>query len=168
MRYALLLALAVGATACDAGPDDEAARTEPAAETPPVEAEEPRTTADGPVLTAETLPDGDGEYLTDEEGRTLYLLENRDEADACVHACADAWPPFTVEGNVAVTARGVQQDLIGTIERPDGTRQVTYDRHPLYYFARDEAPGSMLGNDMHDEWGEWYLVQPSGEALEER
>lgn len=168
MRYALLLALAVGATACDADREDEASRIQPAAESPAVEAQGPPDAAEGPVLTAETLPDGDGEYLTDAEGRTLYLLENRDEADACVNACADAWPPFTIEGDGSVTARGVQQDLIGTIERPDGTRQVTYARHPLYYFARDEAPGSMRGNDIHDEWGEWYLVQPSGGALEER
>lgn len=166
MRFALLLALVVGATACEAEPEDEVARTEPAAETTPAEA--PESPAAGTALAVETLPDGDGEYLTDQEGRTVYLLEHRDEPDACVDACADAWPPVLVEGSGQVTASGAQQDLVGTVARPDGTLQVTYDGHPLYYFARDEVAGSMLGHDMHDEWGEWYLVSPSGEALEER
>ena len=49
-------------------------------------------------------------------------------------ACAAAWPPVPAEGQVTVTGRAGASDL-GTITRPDGSKQVTYDGHPLYYFA---------------------------------
>lgn len=165
MRQALLFGLILGVSAC-AEPEGDAARTEATGDT--TNAAASTATGNGAVIAVGKLPDGSGEYLTDGEGRTLYILENEDEPDACIHGCADAWPPFTAGADTSVTARGARQDLIATVARPDGGLQVTYNRHPLYYFARDEGPGTMTGHDINDEFGEWYVVTPAGEALEER
>ena len=61
----------------------------------------------------------------------------------------------------------MREDLIGTIERRDGQRQVTYDGHALYYYSQDQQPGRTSGQDLTDRWGEWYLVTPEGQHLEE-
>ena len=59
----------------------------------------------------------------------------------------------------------LEPELVGSVQRHDGTAQVTYDGSPLYY-ARDSGPGQTTGQDVTDQWGEWYLVQPSGERQE--
>ena len=50
--------------------------------------------------------------------------------------------------------------------RPDGATQVTFNGRPLYRYAKDSGPGAVTGQDVHDQWGEWYLVTPAGDALE--
>src|SRR2546423_1604482 len=53
----------------------------------------------------------------------------------------------------------------GTIDRPDGTKQVTYGGHPLYYFAGDEKPGTTEGQGIDDFGALWWLVAPSGQKI---
>lgn len=117
----------------------------------------------------DTLEAG-GAYLTDAGGRALYTLEGEDDPGACVDACAEAWPPYTrtAADDLAPSLRnvGLQADLLGSVDREDGSSQVTYGGHPLYFYARDTEPGQTTGQDVTDEWGEWYLVQPSGELQE--
>ena len=63
---------------------------------------------------------------------------------ACSGACAGAWPPVTTTG--ALTASGSAQATdLSTITRSDGTKQVVYDGHPLYYFSGDSGPGRSTG-----------------------
>jgi predicted lipoprotein with Yx(FWY)xxD motif len=88
---------------------------------------------------------GDSQYgkvLTDTEGRTLYLFgkETTDRSE-CFGACAEAWPPFYTDGEPQA-AKGVKQDLLGTTEH-DGKQLVTYNGHPLYYYAH-EGPNEVL------------------------
>lgn len=107
-----------------------------------------------------------GRYLTDAQGRALYLLEQDPAmASICYDACAEAWPPYRSEG-MPVAAAGADASLLDRIQRRDGTWQVTYGGNPLYYYARDAGPGSLEGYDVQDAWGEWYLVGPDGEAIE--
>ena len=110
-----------------------------------------------------------GAYLTDGEGRALYLLEGEPtDSSTCYDACATEWPPFVAAGGTATAdAPEVQGNLIGSITRRDGQRQVTYAGHALYYYHDDEGPGQATGHDVTDQWGEWYLVTPAGEHLEE-
>ena len=165
MRYAWVVALAVGVAACDTDGTEQVEdfEIEPAQETM---TPEPTGATTGAAIQVATLPDG-GEYLTDADGRALYLLEDEDDADACVDACAAVWPPFTTQAGESPMASGVARpDLIATVERPDGSLQVTYAGHPLYYYAQDSEPGMTSGQDVHDEWGEWYLVDPSGDEQE--
>ena len=108
-----------------------------------------------------------GDHLVGPNGHTLYLFEkDTGSTSACTGACAAAWPPLLTTG--APTADGAATaDLLGTTERPDGTMEVTYAGHPLYYYALDTAPGDTAGQDVEAFGAEWYAVAPSGEAVEE-
>ncbi len=58
--------------------------------------------------------------------------------------------------------RRIDEGLLATTERTDDTIQVTYNGHPLYHFAGDEAPGDTNGQNVGDVW---FVVSPEGEAL---
>ena len=108
-----------------------------------------------------------GDHLVGPNGHTLYLFEkDTGSTSTCTGACAAAWPPLITTG--APTAGGAADaDLLGTTKRPDGTMEVTYGGHPLYYFSGDTAPGDTAGQDVEAFGAEWYAVAPSGEAVEE-
>lgn len=106
-------------------------------------------------------------YLADAHGRALYLFKaDTSEASTCYDACAEAWPPFLTEGTPQAEDAAVQRSLIGTLERRGGGQQVTYDARPLYYYAWDEGAEHTRGQDLEGFGAEWYLVAPSGRALE--
>lgn len=108
-----------------------------------------------------------GKYITDAEGMSLYMFEADSEQNStCFDACAEAWPPLLTRSDPQA-AEGVDKALLGTIER-EGTEeamQVTYAGWPLYYFARDEAPGDTEGQDIEGFGAEWYLLTPEGEKV---
>jgi predicted lipoprotein with Yx(FWY)xxD motif len=109
-----------------------------------------------------------GSYLADAQGRALYLFtSDKPGESACSGACAQAWPPYSAsQGAPTAGAAEVQAAKLGTLNRPDGTVQVVYNQHPLYYFQKDTGPGQTMGQDVHGFGGEWYLVTPQGEKLE--
>lgn len=137
-------------------------------EEPAPAAEEWPAESDGPALDVASLG-GVGSYLTDAEGRALYLLEEEPaDSSICYEECAQEWPPFLAQqGSPRAANAEVGNELISTIERRDGQRQVTYAGHPLYYYHDDRGPGDTAGQDVTDQWGEWYLVRPDGQPLEE-
>lgn len=111
-----------------------------------------------------------GPYLTDLNGRALYLLESeKPSGGGCHDTCVAIWPPLfagqaaPVAGDSAVDPRS-----IATITRRDGLRQVSFNGHPLYYYVGDGKPGQTLGQHVEDSWGEWYLVSPRGGHVEDR
>ena len=68
---------------------------------------------------------------------TLYLFKaDEGSTSTCYDDCA-AWPPL--EADAPTGGDGIDAGLLGTTERDDGTTQVTYAGHPLYYYAADEA-----------------------------
>ena len=105
-----------------------------------------------------------GEILVDGEGMTLYLFTN-DEGDTstCTGDCAEAWPPLEAPDEL-VAGEGVDESLLGTTERDDGSVQVTYASAPLYYYAPDSAPGDTTGQGVG---GVWFVVGADGEAIQE-
>jgi predicted lipoprotein with Yx(FWY)xxD motif len=110
-----------------------------------------------------------GEYLVNAEGMSLYMFEadTKGEKSACDAACAEAWPPVSVESAEMLTASEELDDaMLGTIERPDGTMQVTYNGWPLYTFVKDTNAGDTMGQDKEGFGAEWYLMSPDGEKLE--
>jgi hypothetical protein len=62
----------------------------------------------------------------------------------------------------ATASGGAQPSDIGTITRSDGTKQVTYDGHPLYYFSGDSGPGTATGQGSDGFGAKWWLVTPTG------
>jgi predicted lipoprotein with Yx(FWY)xxD motif len=103
-----------------------------------------------------------GAYLTDGAGRTLYLFtKDTGSASVCTGACAATWPPFTTLGTPTATG-AASVGTIATSARADGSMQVTFDGHPLYYFKADSAPGDTKGQGVG---GIWFEVAPAGKSL---
>jgi predicted lipoprotein with Yx(FWY)xxD motif len=107
-----------------------------------------------------------GKALVGSNGRALYLFEaDKNGTSACAGACAAAWPPVTVTGSPQAGS-GVSQSLLGTITRADGTMQVTYDGHPLYYFTADTAGGTAHGQGVKAFGAEWYVISAAGSKID--
>ncbi|MBS1861534.1 MAG: hypothetical protein JSS68_07455 [Actinobacteria bacterium] len=79
----------------------------------------------------------------------------------CEGACAAAWPPLTTEGE-AEAMKGVKTAMLGTIERKDGTTQVTYAGWPLYTYAGDRKAGEDNGTDSKAFGASWYPLHSNG------
>jgi predicted lipoprotein with Yx(FWY)xxD motif len=106
-----------------------------------------------------------GTYLTDSSGRAIYLwVKDSTNKSACSGACAGAWPPVTATGTPTASGSAHASDL-GTITRSDGTKQVTYDGHPLYYFSGDSGPGQTNGEGSDGFGAKWWLISPSGDQV---
>jgi len=108
-------------------------------------------------LTLTIVQTSAGEAVAGENGLTLYV--RIDEADGnivCVDDCLTNWPPLTGK----VDAGEADAAMLGTVTRPDGTEQVTYNGFPLYYFAGDSAEGDANGQGLGDVWS---IANPSGE-----
>jgi predicted lipoprotein with Yx(FWY)xxD motif len=109
-----------------------------------------------------TLRDSDfGPMLFDSKRQAIYVFE-RDSRDktVCYGECADAWPPVYTEGPPQA-AKGVNASLLGTIERRDGRRQVTYAGKPLYFYAHED-PGLVLCHNVNLNGGLWWAVGADG------
>ncbi|MDX5423382.1 MAG: hypothetical protein LPK07_15890 [Hymenobacteraceae bacterium] len=107
-----------------------------------------------------------GTYLTDAEGRSLYMFK-ADSAmvSNCYDACAEAWPPYLTEGT-PTAGEGVNSAMLNTIQRRTGETQVTYNGWPLYYYVKDQGPGQTTGQDVMGFGAEWYLLSPEGNIVE--
>jgi predicted lipoprotein with Yx(FWY)xxD motif len=106
-----------------------------------------------------------GKFLVDSKGRTLYLfVADTGTSSTCSSACAGAWPPLTTKGKPAAGS-GVNASLLGTTKRSDGTLEVTYAGHPLYYYAGDTGAGQTTGQALSQFGAPWYVVAASGQAI---
>ena len=125
----------------------------------------------GPAAAAPASPVGVtttnlGEFLVDSQGRALYLFEkDTGTTSTCYSACAAIWPPLTTTAPPQA-ATGVVAAKLGTTTRTGGQSEVTYDGHPLYYYAADTRPGQTQGQDLNQFGGTWHLVAPAGTAID--
>jgi predicted lipoprotein with Yx(FWY)xxD motif len=109
-----------------------------------------------------TVSSSAGTFLANSSGHAVYLwTKDGSGMSACSGACAGAWPPVTTTGTVTASGGAKSSDL-GTITRSDGTKQVTYDGHPLYFFSGDSGPGMASGQGNDGFGAKWWLVSPSG------
>ncbi|MEY9948045.1 hypothetical protein [Kitasatospora sp. GAS1066B] len=105
-----------------------------------------------------------GPIVTDAAGRTLYRFDkdtNKPSATNCTDACAVKWPPATVADKVEVN--GVSSALVGSVTRPDGSKQLTLNGWPLYRFAGDSAAGQVNGQGVG---GTWFASTPEGKKAQ--
>ncbi len=98
-----------------------------------------------------------GTFLVDEKGMTLYLF-TKDEPNKsnCTGSCLQNWPPLITQGE-PLASEGVDAAKLGTITLDDGRKQVTYNQMPLYYYAPDQKPGDVLGQNVGSVW---FVVSP--------
>jgi predicted lipoprotein with Yx(FWY)xxD motif len=107
-------------------------------------------TAAGSGLASVQSVDGTN-VLADAEGRTLYTADVERSGIRCTDACTSFWDPV---GATASEARSAAADLgldLGTVRRPDGERQLTFDGLPLYSFT-EEGPGELSGDGFVDDF----------------
>ncbi|WP_431984024.1 COG4315 family predicted lipoprotein [Streptomyces qinglanensis] len=119
------------------------------------------------AATVEVRSSGLGSILADGSGRTLYLFEaDKSRKSTCEGSCAKAWPPVVVEGKGGPRAGdGAESGLLGTTERKDGSRQLTYDGHPLYRYQGGGKPGDTAGQGLDQFGAEWFVLDPSGKKI---
>jgi predicted lipoprotein with Yx(FWY)xxD motif len=104
--------------------------------------------------------------VVDGSGRTVYLFEADKTRDStCYNACAQAWPPMIGTG-APHAHNGASPALLGTTRRTDGTTQVTYGGHPLYYFVGDRNPADVNGQDLNQFGAKWYVLSPKAEKID--
>ena len=103
-----------------------------------------------------------GEVLVDGEGMTLYMFDkDTDGKSACYDDCATAWPPLLAEGEPTV-GEGLDESMVSTVARDDGTMQVVYGDWPLYYWQDDAAPGDVTGQAVGEVW---WVVGADGQPI---
>ena len=157
---AILIALTLLVAACSSQAAPTAA---PATAMPPTVA--PAATS-APVAGTSIMAgknDALGSFVVDDKGMTLYLFtKDTPNTSNCYDKCATAWPPLLTTGN-PVAGDGVDASKLGTTTRTDGAVQVTYNSWPLYYYAKDKAPGDVAGQDVGKVW---FVVSPAGDKVE--
>ena len=107
-----------------------------------------------------------GQILVDGRGRSLYLFEKDEHGrSACSGVCVSYWPPLLTKGKTAAI-KGAKASLVGSIRRADGSRQVTYAGHPLYFFSGDAGRGQTNGEGLTDFGASWYVLAPTGKKID--
>ena len=155
ITVAAVLALALGLAACsDSTPRYGGAGSSTSTS----------SAASGGAAAVDTASVGDlGTVLVDGSGRTLYLFESdTGSTSTCTGTCAGTWPAMTTTGD-PTAGMGASASMLGTTTRDDGSTQVTYNGHPLYRFAGDQAPGDTNGQGVG---GIWWVVSPAGDPIE--
>jgi predicted lipoprotein with Yx(FWY)xxD motif len=103
-----------------------------------------------------------GQILVDGKGMTLYAYtKDAPDQSNCTGGCLTYWPPLLTLGS-PVVGSGVEASLIGSAVLADGSKIVTYNHMPLYYFAKDTKPGDVSGQGVA---GTWFVVSASGQMI---
>ena len=103
-----------------------------------------------------------GQTVQDEDGWVLYRFDG-DKAEpepesTCNGECAKVWPPVVILDAKPKLA-GVEDSEVGTVQREDGTTQLTIGDWPVYRYIGDKAPGKWSGQNVG---GKWFVVNPDG------
>ena len=170
MRRQLLIAtgalVATLATACSGAGTGASGAADGygAAAAPPAAAPAAPADQTAPVSLA-TAQSGLGVILTDGQGRAVYLFDaDTGSSSTCAGACASVWPPVSTT-SPPTTGPGLNTALLGSGPRADGTTQLTYGGHPLYYFVDDTGPGTTAGEGLTNFGGSWFVLDPTGHLV---
>ena len=151
-----LAALALALSAC--GSSGSSSSTTPATTAPAAGGSSAAASSGGGSAVNMTTINGTA-VVTNSSGKTLYwFAPDTSTTSKCTGSCATYWPPVTGP----VTAGSGVTGTLGTITRPDGTTQATYDGHPLYTYVGDTAAGQAKGNGLNLSGGLWYEMTVSG------
>ena len=93
------------------------------------------------------------------DGVTLYHLTTESGGSIqCTGSCAGTWPPLLESGGALPGESAGVTGKLGTITRPDGKVQITYDGMPLYTYSGDSQAGQANGQGIQ---GVWFAVTAS-------
>jgi predicted lipoprotein with Yx(FWY)xxD motif len=102
-----------------------------------------------------------GKAVFGPNGKVVYVFgADRGTTSRCYGVCAAAWPPVLTKG-APQAGSGVEAKLLGMTKRKDGSRQVTYNGHPLYYYSADKA-GKVMCQHANMHGGLWLIIKPDG------
>jgi predicted lipoprotein with Yx(FWY)xxD motif len=105
-----------------------------------------------------------GKVIFASNNRVLYVFgADHGTTSKCYGVCASAWPPLLSKGATPSAGAGLNAKLLGTSRRSDGSIQVTYGGHPLYYYSGDPA-GKIMCQAANMHGGFWYVVSADGSA----
>src|SRR3982750_3951650 len=105
-----------------------------------------------------------GKILVDKQGRTLYAFgHDKKDKSRCSGQCASFWPPAGSPAKPTV-GNGVTKSKLKVIKRGDGSRQLSYNRHPLYRYVGDGKPGDTNGENITAFGGIWRVVPKDGKT----
>jgi predicted lipoprotein with Yx(FWY)xxD motif len=123
---------------------------------------------DGQTVATQSIS-GVGDVLVDSSGMALYTndIDTRSKI-ACTDQCAAEWLPLAAPGGGQPTSDdSALQDELGTMQRPDGSSQVTLDGLPLYTFV-DDTPGQVTGDGFSDSFAgttfTWTVASAGGSS----
>jgi predicted lipoprotein with Yx(FWY)xxD motif len=103
-----------------------------------------------------------GKALFGPSGKVLYVFgADRGSTSRCYGVCATAWPPLLTTAAPAA-GPGVEAKQLGTTKRKNGTLQVTYKGHPLYYYSADKV-GKIMCQHANMHGGLWLVIKPNGQ-----
>jgi predicted lipoprotein with Yx(FWY)xxD motif len=158
----VLAAAVVGLAACGSSASTSSTTPASPAAAGGTTSSTPASTSSSMIKTAHTSL---GTILVNSQGFALYMFgPDTATASKCTGGCATYWPPL--KGPVtALTGSNLRPKLLGTIKRPDGTTQATYNGHPLYTYAADKSPGQATGQGLNISGGKWYVLAPSGAII---
>jgi predicted lipoprotein with Yx(FWY)xxD motif len=155
--------IALAATACSSGSSSGST----AAATPAASSASASSSMTATAIDLQSVSGIDGKFLADGQGRALYLFEaDKGSTSTCTGACAATWPPVTAS-TMPMAGGGVSQSLLGTTKRADGTEQLTYNGHPLYYFSADTGSGMAKGQGTKAFGADWYVVNAKGSKIDD-
>lgn len=100
-----------------------------------------------------------GSFLIGFNNMTLYTFKNdKGTESTCYYQCMQNWPPYVVAPGDDLThiTAGVGGKVSYSL-RTDGNRQLTYNGHPLYFYAQDVNVGDTNGQAVGNVW---YAVKP--------
>ncbi|MET7550865.1 hypothetical protein ABZS94_34865 [Streptomyces sp. NPDC005500] len=134
---------------------------------PPTESATPSVPTGGQAqqVTVQQADTSLGSTAVDSQGRTLYLsvLDSTDPpTSVCLSdQCLTAWKPLYLPDakTQPIAGNGIDQALLGSLKRKDGTWQATLGGWPLYLFDKDRKPGDVAGEGLK---GTWHAIAPHG------
>ncbi|MGC0379183.1 SCO0930 family lipoprotein [Streptomyces sp. SAI-229] len=105
-----------------------------------------------------------GKVVTDSLGLTLYRFDQdtaEPPASNCEDDCAKTWPPVPAED--ATAGEGIDKALLGSVDRSDGSKQLTVAGWPVYRYVKDVNAGDVKGQGVG---GKWFALNPEGKKAQ--
>ena len=111
-----------------------------------------------------------GAIVVNAKGQTLYHLTGETSGHIkCTGECAAFWVPVLWSGKgKPPLGPGVVAAKVGTVKRPNGTTQLTYNKFPLYRYYLDKKVGQTNGEGVNNAAGTWYAISPAGKIVKAR